>query len=195
MAAMMSIQGAKEIRRGRLAWAVDILTGGATFLVPNVVGTLQQALLGLFDLWRSVLWHDLFLFCLWFGLFGTILAAQALLAGRGQTVGLALLRFRWRTPAGRPATRRLLGEPQFWCSSGPALYFTLLMLLALLLSLGPAGNVFAMWLPWLLCVALVVSAVVAMALARRSPGHLMADNSARPDEWRPSDRDVETMRA
>ncbi len=177
MFAIVSTQATEDIWRGRLARAVDVLAGLATFLVLNVVSVLQQALLGLFDVWKSVLWHDLFLFCLWFGLFGTILAGHMLLARRGQTLGLALLRLRWRTPAGRPAARRLFGEPQFWCASGPALYFTLLMALALLLSTGSAWAVYGGWLPWALRVALVVGAAVVMVPARRSPGHLMAADS------------------
>lgn len=175
MIATIPAQVATEDWRGRLALAVDILVGVATFLILYVIGVLQQALLGIFDLWRSELWHNLFLFSLWFGLFGTILAGHVLLARRGQTVGLALLRLRWCTPAGHPATRRLLSEPQVWCASGPALFFTLSLALALLLSLGPAWAVYGMWLPYLLCAVLVVGAVVAMVLARRSPGQLVAD--------------------
>ncbi len=125
MFAIVSTQTTEDIWRGRLARAVDVLAGLATFLVLNVVSVLQQTLLGLFDAWRSALWHDLFLFCLWFGLFGTILAGHMLLARRGQTLGLALLRLHWRTPAGRPATRRLFGEPQFWCAMGDARLKTL----------------------------------------------------------------------
>lgn len=161
--------------RVRLSWGLDILAGGATFLAVGAVGALQQALLGYFDLWRSVLWHDLFLFIPTVGLFGTLLAAHVLLARRGQTLGLALLRLRWRTPAGRPAPRRLLGEPQCWLAAGPALYLTLLSALALLLLPTPVGNDDAPWLTYGLGVAVVAAAIVAVPLARRLPGRLAAE--------------------
>lgn len=165
---------AADTWRVRLAWAVDIMSGIAACLVPAVVLFLQQALLGLFNLWRSALWHEFFLAGLWFGLFGVILAGHVLLARRGRTIGLALMRLRWRTPLGQPAARRLLGEPRLWCAAGPALYFILAALCALLLSLNPAWNAYAMWVIYGLACVLVLGAVVVMVLARRSPGRLIA---------------------
>lgn len=176
---MMTINSVQETAawRVRLSWGLDVLAGGATFLAIGAVGALQQALLGYFDLWRSVPWHDLFLFVPSVVLFGTLLAAHALLARRGQTPGLALLRLRWRTPAGRPAPRRLLGEPQCWLATGPALYLTLLSALALLLLPTPVGNDDAPWLTYGLGVAVAATAIVAVALARRVPGRLAADTA------------------
>ncbi len=59
--------------------------------------------------------------------------------------------------------------------AGPSLYFTLLLALALLLSHGPSWDAYGMWFPYALGTALVVGAVVAMVLTRRTPGHLVAD--------------------
>ncbi len=50
MVASVSTQAAEDSWRGRLARAIDVLAGLATFLVLNVVSVLQQSLLGLFDL-------------------------------------------------------------------------------------------------------------------------------------------------
>ncbi len=53
------------------------------------------------------------------------LAIMLHFASRGQTIGLASVKVRWRGRDDRSARRRLLGEPQFWCAALPAVFFLL----------------------------------------------------------------------
>lgn len=98
----------------------------------------------------------------------------ARLAARGRTPGLALAGLCWRDEAGRPAWRRLLGEPQFWCAVLPTMW-------VLCMLPGDAARLFVAYDPFWAATStfdnvigpiLVLGALACMAVSRRRPGRL-----------------------
>lgn len=111
--------------------------------------------------------------------FFVLFAGSALLLGvivrlaqRGQTIGLSVTGLRWTSLGIRSPGRRVLGEPQFWCTSLPAAYILLNASLNIVLQRD--------WpviysLPIVYLFPLLVScAVLLMVTFRRQPGYLVS---------------------
>lgn len=157
--------------RVRVALLLDLMICAATLamFVLGLVGISRLAA-PMGDKWSIVL--PFFVLCAASAL---LLGVIAHLARRGQTIGLAMSGLRWTDGGATVSGWRVLGEPQFWCASVPALY----------ICLNATANIWiqrdlpvehplpiAYLFPLLVCCA-----VLLMAVFRRRPGRLSSCNT------------------
>ncbi len=163
--------------RMRAAIVVDLAASLATISACVFCLAQTQALLGLFSPGRDMQltwWSVLLMSAIALAFGGAAVALLARLAARGQTPGLALVGLRWGDATGRAAWPRLLGEPQFWCATLPALYILLACVVdaprffvALAPFFGVLSNIGSLIGP-----TLVAGALAIMVLSRKHQGHL-----------------------
>lgn len=156
----------KDMWRVRVALALDLMVAATTLvMLVLVLSGVSRLAAPLGHKWSIVL--PFFVLCAASAL---LLGVIAPLARRGQTIGLAVSGLRWTTGGAKVSGWRVLGEPQFWCASVPALY----------VFLNAVANVWiqrdlpvehplpiAYLFPLLVCCA-----VLLMVVFRRQPGHL-----------------------
>lgn len=156
----------QDVWRVRVAVALDLMIGVATLVM------LGLALAGISRLAAPFghKWSILLPFCALFAGNALLLGVIVRLAQRGQTIGLSMTGLRWTSRGTQSSGQRMLGEPQFWCASLPAIYILL----------NSASNIWIQRdvpvfhpLPIAYLFPLLVScAVLLMVTFRQQPGHL-----------------------
>lgn len=114
-------QDVRNVWRVRVAVVLDLMTSVATMVMAALV------LVGIARLAVPFghRWSMLLPMCVLCAGSALLLGVIVYLAPRGQTIGLAVTGLRWTSRGARSSGWRVLGEPQFWCASVPAIYIFL----------------------------------------------------------------------